>query len=171
MAISDVLSVISRSPNQLQPVLDTIVAIARRLCKRSTLPLTDCATASMFWQRRVTPPCAQVYNAEHPFAPGRLSLVGRTALEGETIHLEDCLTDPKFALHDLQRMLKFRTMLGVPLLRNGIPIGVISLVRNVVQPFADKEIGLVTTPALRGRAGEQARAGSLGRGTRIARQR
>src|SRR5262245_25621789 len=146
MAISDVLSVISRSPNQLQPVLDTIVAIARRLCKAehdAAYRLRD--GKYVLAAPSDAHPSLKLYVAEHPFAPGRESLVGRTALEGKTIHLPDCLADPEFAFHDLQRMLKFRTMLGVPLLRNGMPIGVISLVRNAVQPFADREIGLVTT--------------------------
>src|SRR5262249_2128812 len=145
-AISDVLSVISRSPNQLQPVLDTIVAIARRLCKAEHAAAYRLRDGKyVLAAPSDAHPSLKLYVAEHPFAPGRESLVGRTALEGKTIHLPDCLADPEFAFHDLQRMLKFRPMLGVPLLRNGMPIGVISLVRNAVQPFADKEIGLVTT--------------------------
>src|SRR5262249_34687911 len=85
------------------------------------------------------------YLSEHPISLDRSSLVGRTALECRTIHLPDCLADPEFTKLDYQRIGKYRTMLGVPLLRDGVPKGVIGLLRTVVKPFTEKQIELVTT--------------------------
>ena len=85
------------------------------------------------------------YASEHPIPPGRGSLIGRVALEGKTIHLPDCLADPEYTYVQYQAAGKYRTDLGVPLLREGIPIGVIALMRTAVKPFTDKQIELVTT--------------------------
>jgi adenylate cyclase len=82
---------------------------------------------------------------EHPLPPGRGSITGRTFLEANTVHLPDCLADPEYKLFDFQAIGSHRTMLGVPLLREGAPIGVISLWRTVVLPFTDIEIDLVKT--------------------------
>jgi len=84
------------------------------------------------------------FSTDRPIPPGRGSLVGRTALEGRVVHIPDCLADPDFAFHASQRVYKFRTMLGVPLLRRRSPAGVIALLRNAVEPFSDTEIDLVT---------------------------
>jgi GAF domain-containing protein len=67
------------------------------------------------------------------------------ALEAKVVHVPDCLADPEFTLLDHQHVGKFRTMLGVPLLRENVCVGVIGLLRNVVQPFSDVGIDLVTT--------------------------
>src|SRR5215211_5469346 len=78
-------------------------------------------------------------------SPERGSVVGRTALEGRTVHLPDCLADPEYTGLGYQRRACFRTILGVPLLRDGVTIGVITLLRNAVRPFAEKQIEIVTT--------------------------
>jgi len=145
-ATSDVLNVISRSSFHLQPVLDTIVEIASRLC--------DAEFAVIFKQQDGKYHAAAASNtaesfvrhaAEHPIVPVRGSLIGRTALEGKTVHLPDCLADPEYTFLDYQAVGKYRSMLGVPLLREGAPIGVIGLMRTAVKPFTDKQIELVTT--------------------------
>src|SRR5262249_62256869 len=74
--------------------------------------------------------------------PGRGSCVGRTLLEGKIVHIHDIQDDPEYALSQLTG---YRTMLGVPLLRGGSPIGVIALARITVRPFTDKQIELATT--------------------------
>jgi signal transduction histidine kinase len=146
-ATAEVLSVISRSPSQTQPVFDAIVATAARLCRaeyaiifmlgsdeRYHVAATSNAEAD--WLR---------FAKDNPIAPGRGSLVGRVALEGKVVHMPDCLADPEFTYRTPQRVGKFRTMLGVPLLQQGWPVGVIGLLRNAVEPFSDTEIDLVTT--------------------------
>src|SRR5262249_48103428 len=85
------------------------------------------------------------YATRHPLAPGRGSLVGRTALERKTIHLPDCLTDPEYEARDYQQAGRYRTSLGVPLQQGGDPLGVIVLMRSRVRPFTDRQLDLVTT--------------------------
>src|SRR5262249_1109685 len=81
----------------------------------------------------------------NPISPGRGTVTGRTALEGKTIHIPDVLEDREFIWIGTQEQAGFRTMLGVPLLREGVPIGVLVLMRATVRPFTDKEIELVST--------------------------
>jgi GAF domain-containing protein len=145
-AISDVLNVISRSPNELQPVIDAILQTAARLCE---------AEYALFWRLQdgayhlagaSNADAAFVKHcAEHPIRPGRGSVAGRTALEQKTVHLPDCLADPEYTLLDFQEVGGHRSMLGVPLLRDGVTIAVIVLLRNAMRPFTDKQIDLVTT--------------------------
>src|SRR5262252_8291800 len=80
-----------------------------------------------------------------PIIPGRSTLVGRTALEGRIIHIPDCLADPEYNWPESQRRGNYRTMLGIPLLREGEPIGVLALTRSVVRPFTEKQMEVVTT--------------------------
>jgi GAF domain-containing protein len=146
-ATSDVFGVISRSPNELQPVLDTMLRTAGRLCDAELalfFRLQDDAMYHLAGSNNAE--AAHVkYLSEHPINLDRGSLVGRTALERNTIHLPDCLADPEYTRHEEQRISKHRSMLGVPLLRDGVPIGVIALLRTVIEPFTEKEIELVTT--------------------------
>jgi signal transduction histidine kinase len=75
---------------------------------------------------------------------GRGSLFGRILLECKPVQIVDALADPEYAMHELQKRAGFRTMLGVPLLREGVPIGLLSVNRTTVRPFTDKQIELVT---------------------------
>jgi signal transduction histidine kinase len=80
-----------------------------------------------------------------PFEAGRGSVIGRTVLERKPIQVADVLADPEYAFQEAQQKIGYRTVLGVPLLREGHPIGAVVLMRNAVRPFTDKQIDLVTT--------------------------
>jgi signal transduction histidine kinase len=80
-----------------------------------------------------------------PFAAGRGSVIGRTVLERKPIQVADVLADPEYSFREVQQRIGYRTVLGVPLLREGHPIGAVVLSRKVVRPFTDKQIELVTT--------------------------
>ncbi|MFM9940476.1 MAG: GAF domain-containing protein [Hyphomicrobiaceae bacterium] len=146
-AISTVLSVISRSPGVVQPVLDTIVETSARLARADFnvifMPKDD-GLYHLISAKGTNTEWLD-HARKNPLPKGRGSLIRRTALEARTVHIHDCLTDPEFSALAYQKVAGFRTMLGIPLLRQGIPIGVIGLSRAEVSPFSDAEIELVET--------------------------
>jgi signal transduction histidine kinase len=146
-ATSEVLSVISQSPNNLQPVLDAIVATAQRLCQ-AEYTLFSMREGDNFYHIKASvsaDPQFVDWVRAHPIAAGDGSMVGIVAAERQAMHFPDCLAEPRFTDLARQQQSRARTMLGVPLLSGGDVIGVIFLARTVVQPFTDRQVALVTT--------------------------
>ena len=145
-ATSEVLNVISRSPNELRRVLDTILQTAGRLCEADYACFFKLQDGKYHVAAANNAEAAYVkFLLEHPISPDRTSCVGRAAVERRTVHLPDCLADPEYKLQEYQRVGNHRSLLGVPLLRDGVPIAVIGLLRAVVKPFTSRQIELVTT--------------------------
>ena len=145
-ATSDVLRVISRSPTNIQPVLDAILETAGRLCESEYALFFRLHDGKYHLAGSNNAKADYIkYLSEHPISVDRGTVVGRTAVERRVVHIPDCLADPEYTAHEYARTGKHRSMLGVPLLRDGEPIGVIGLLRTSVRPYTDKQIELVTT--------------------------
>jgi GAF domain-containing protein/nitrogen-specific signal transduction histidine kinase len=145
-ATSDVLRVISGSAFDLAPVLETAVATAVRLCRADQAVIYRNFDGEYRWAAGYSlAPEYERIEREITIRPGTGSVVGRAALECRTVQILDAWTDPLYEAKADARVGDIHTLLGVPLLRDGVPVGVIGLARRRVEAFASKEIELVRT--------------------------
>ena len=144
-ATADVLKVLSRSVFDLKAVLQTLVTFAAQLCEADKAAITRKVDGEFFF--------SEMYGFSHefieyvrrlPVKPERGTVTGMALLEGRTVHIPDVRVAAEYTWAEAQRLGGFRTILGIPLLRDGVPIGVLALARSEVRPFTDRQIELVT---------------------------
>src|SRR5262245_10243706 len=130
----------------LQTVLDTLIESAVRLCE-ADMGSVNRQQGDVY--RQVAnfghSPALDKFMEAHPLEISRGTVVGRTVLEGRMVHIADVQADTEYTFHEAARIGGLHTMLGIPLLRERTPIGVIVLQRKNVQPFTEKQIELATT--------------------------
>jgi signal transduction histidine kinase len=145
-AIAEILRVISSTPTDVQPVFQSILQNATRLCEANVaaLFLFDGERLNAVAHQNATPEFAEFLAHSQP-QPGRETTTRRAALERRTVHVADLLTDPDFSPPEFQRKEGVRTALSVPLLRESALVGVVTMWRREVRPFTEKQINLVRT--------------------------
>jgi two-component system, NtrC family, sensor kinase len=149
-ATSEILRVISSSPTDVQPVFEAIVGSAARLCDAefSAVARFEDGLLHLVALNNMSPEETAAYHSLFPRPPGRHFILGRTFVDGQPVHVDDVRADPDYdprTLEVLQRAAPYRTYLGIPILRDGVPIGAIGCGRREVNPFTPTQIELVKT--------------------------
>jgi two-component system, NtrC family, sensor kinase len=146
-ATSDVLKVISSSPTDVQPVFDAIVQSATKLCDASfgSAHRFDGQVITIEARQNFTPEQIEISKQRFPTAATRGTAVGRAVLDSQLVHIEDIRRDPEYAFVGDQETFNYRTVLAVPLLKDGGPIGALGMWRREVKPFTESQIALVKT--------------------------
>ena len=145
-ATADVLKVISRSAFDLATVLQTLVQSAARFCDADKVTII-CERDGDFYTTEAYGYSQEFmdYIKQLPITAERGSASGRALVEGRLVHIADVKADAEYTFIEAPRLGDFRTILCVPMLREGVPIGVLTLTRSDVEPFTEKQIELVTT--------------------------
>jgi GAF domain-containing protein len=146
-ATAEVLSIISRSTFDLSKVLNTVLELGARLSNADKGVILRAAGNASYYAAATNRHTPEFIESQKGilFEPGRCGVVGRVLLEGKSVQVADVFDDPEYAYREFARHGGFRTILGVPLVREGSPIGLFVLHRAVVRPFTDKQIKLVET--------------------------
>jgi signal transduction histidine kinase len=145
-ATSEILNVISRSPTNAQPVFDAIVESAARLCEClfSVVWLYDGDHIHHVASNNSTPEVIKRILQTYPKRPDRSTVGGRAVLDGRIAHIPDTLADPEYS-HELALAGNWRSVLSAPMLRDGKPIGAVSVGKAEAVPFSERQIQLLTT--------------------------
>jgi signal transduction histidine kinase/DNA-binding response OmpR family regulator len=145
-ATSEVLAVIGRSEPDLEGVLETVVAAARRLCGADAgqIFLVDGDRYRFAYGSGVTSEYRE-YVANNPVVLDRGTLAGRVGLDRRPTQITDVLADPDYSRPEAQRVAGYRTLMGVPMLLDGEVVGVLSVWRTEVDPFGDREVEVLAT--------------------------
>jgi signal transduction histidine kinase len=145
-ATADLLKTVSRTAFDLQRVLETLLENAVRICgaKHGMIYRYDgeCCRAAAAYD---APPGSLELWERTPIRASRGTTTGRVLLERRPVQIPDVLADPEYDFPEAQKLMGLRTVLAVPLLREGVPLGTISLWKTEVAPFTDKQIELLTT--------------------------
>ncbi|WP_068017913.1 GAF domain-containing protein [Rhodoplanes sp. Z2-YC6860] len=145
-ATADVLKVISRSAFDLHTVLDTLLRTAGHLCDADMGTITQ-KKGDRFYRSVAYGFSSDFldYVKDMPVEAERNTATGRALVDGRIVHIPDVHADPEYTWKEAQDRGGFRTILGVPMLREGVPVGVLALTRSEVRPFTEKQIELVAT--------------------------
>ena len=145
-ATNEVLKIISRSTFDLNAVLQTLIESAARLCDADKGTITRQRDGQFYRAESVGFSRAFMdYVKDVPIVPERATATGRALLEGRVVHIPDVRADPEYSFAEAQRLGDFRSILSVPMMREGTPIGVMVLTRSDVRPFSDKQIDLLSS--------------------------
>jgi len=146
-ATSEVLRVISGSPTDVQPVFKAIVKSATRLCDASfgTAHRFVDQLITLDAQQGMTPEQLELRKERFPIPATRGTAVGRAIMDRCVVQIEDVSADPEYVILGHQREFSYRTVLAVPLLKEGDPIGALGMWRREVKPFTENQINLVKT--------------------------
>jgi GAF domain-containing protein len=146
-ATADILGVISSSPTDVQPVLDAVAENSARLCGAlfASVYLFDGELIDMRAQFNYPALALERSRQFFPTPPHRRLFTGRAILDRAVIHVPDVLSDPEFVGQDFADEVGFRSVLSVPMLRDGHPIGAITVWRAEVGPFTDRQVALLRT--------------------------
>ncbi len=147
-ATSEVLDVISRSPDELDPVLDEILSVASRLCKPKYAAIAllnpEDNLFHVMTMQEFDDDFIRFMKA-NPVPAGHASGIGQTALKGETVYYKDTEAKNGYKWKEAAKIGKYRSLLGVPLIKDGIVIGVLVLCDDKIAPFTAKQISLLET--------------------------